>query len=64
MAVWRRLNRRGGRGDSQLAQVLLDAAAAEAVQAGRHHLDLLQRAPAHRAPRVVPHSLQLHFWQN
>ena len=50
-----------GRGHAQLAKVLLDAGGAEAVETRRHNLDLLQRAPTHGAPRVVPHSLQLHL---
>ena len=49
-----------GEGDAQLADVLLDALGAEAVQARRHHLHLLHRAPAHGAPRVMAHRPELH----
>ena len=46
--------------DSQLAEVLLDASLAEAVEAGRDHLDLLQGAPADGASRVRPDGSELH----
>jgi len=41
-----------GDGDAQFTDVLLDARAAEPVQARRHDFDFLQRPPAHRASRV------------
>ena len=55
-----RKDRAGFGRHAQLAEVLLDALAAEAVKAGRHHLDLLHRAPAHGAPRVMAHGAELH----